>query len=281
MRIRPVICALSLCGVLAAGERSALVPEGGREPVFSGDGHCVVYRADADSGEPELWKIDLGTGRRTNFSLAGSSPARIPGTNRMLFLGPGIFPELFRLDIGSGKAEHLEVPEPPTGIPFPAGERQFAYPAGYDNTPRLVFFDPETAKPVKPGTPLPPGSVKVSPGGKYAARQIRSGGTGNLEIVELKTGKTVFRTDAKSGAMQINGCHSPAFAPGDRYLVYVSGGIQPLADLVLADLETGKTRKLTDDGADNQSPDFSPEGDRLVFSAHRDGRYQIFMMNMR
>ncbi len=132
----------------------------------------------------------------------------------------------------------------------------------------------------KGGAPLPPGAVAASPDGRHAAIQVRSGGTVNLRFVDARTMSTLFETKARSGAMHVNGCHSPAFSPDGRYAVYVSGGIQPQADLVLLDLETRTGRNLTVDHADNQSPSFSPDGRRVVFTSLVDGEHRVRMLEL-
>ena len=276
--LRFCVLILLVCGLVRAESPRLLVMGDGREPAFSGDGRFVVCRADGDNGEPELYRIEVKGGAIKRLGVAGTSPIGFPGESDMLFLGTGIFPELYRLDTRTWEAVSLPVPAPPSGAPFPAGKRLIAYPAGYEEPAPLVFFDLASSKQVSAVPGLPAGTVKLSADGRYAAIQTRIQGVCNLEVRDLKNGKSVFKTDARAGSMQINGCHSPDFSPDGRFLVYVSGDIQPLADLMLLELESGKIEKLTTDGADNQSPRFSPDGRSLVFASCRDGRYRICLM---
>lgn len=272
------IPALLLCSLLQAESVRILSPEDGRDPAFSGDGRFVVYRAGGDSGEPELHLAEAAGGAVRNLGLTGTTPIGIPGESVMLFLGSGIFPEVYQLNTKTWKALPLQVSAPPSGTPFPAGKHLIAYPTGYEEPSPLLFVDLITGRQISPGPKLPPGTVKLSADGRYAAIQFRVQGVCNLEVRELENGKTVFKTSARAGNMQIGGCHSPDFSPDGRFLVYVSGDIQPIADLVLLELASGKTERLTIDGADNQSPHFSPDGRFLVFSAIRGGRYRICLM---
>ncbi len=103
--------------------------------------------------------------------------------------------------------------------------------------------------------------------GGVVVKTLHTGGTSNLRFVSKKTGRTLFETKAANGDMQIGGCHSADVSADGRYAVYVSAGIQPLADLVLVDLAAGRTRPLTDDHADNASPALAPDLGHVAFVA--------------
>ena len=115
-------------------------------------------------------------------------------------------------------------------------------------------------------------SVEVKP--------IHSGGTSNLRFVSKKTGRTLFETKAANGDMQIGGCHSAVVSEDGRYAVYVSAGIQPLADLVLVDLATGKTRQLTNDHAENASPALAPDLGHVAFVALADNKRVVKILKL-
>ena len=114
----------------------------------------------------------------------------------------------------------------------------------------------------------------------FVVETIHSGGTSNLRFKDRRSGRIVFETKARNASMQIGGCHSPVFMPDGRAAVYVSEDIQPLADIVMVDLHSGITRKLTSDGADNQSPSVSPDGRRIVFSSLVSGTRCVRMLNL-
>ena len=122
------------------------------------------------------------------------------------------------------------------------------------------------------------GNGQVATGGRFSIEQVRTGGTLNLRFMDRRSGKVVFETQAKNLSMQIGGCHSPVFMPDGRRVVYVSEGIQPVADIIMVDLTNGSTMKLTSDGADNQSPAVSPDGRNIVFSSLVSGNRCIRML---
>ncbi|MBO5900512.1 MAG: PD40 domain-containing protein, partial [Lentisphaeria bacterium] len=79
--------------------------------------------------------------------------------------------------------------------------------------------------------------------------------------------------DAISGSMQKNGCHSPVFSPDGTKVLYVSGDIQPLADIMMYDLEKRQLKRMTSDGKDNQRPRWSSDGKRYIHTTLRNGKY--------
>jgi TolB protein len=70
---------------------------------------------------------------------------------------------------------------------------------------------------------------------------------------------------------------APAWSPGDSKIAYVGrGGPHGHGNVYLLDLLTGVPARVTDDPRDGaQSPTFSPDGESIIYSAHRKGGDQI------
>lgn len=233
---------------------------------FSGNGKIVFTRHS--TGKAAVY--DMASSQVTEWDFAGNSfSSRHDGT--LFFCGDGIFPQLFLLDANTGKTTEITVSEPPSGVVFKVDSSTWAFPCGYEKIPKLLFIDDRSLKERQPLV-LPPGTVDVSCNGKYAAIQFDNG-TCNIRIVEIATGKTLFVTDAVSGSMQKNGCHSPVFSPDGTKVLYVSGDIQPLADIMMYDLEKREFKRLTSDGKDNQRPRWSSDGKRYLHTTLRNGKY--------
>lgn len=64
-----------------------------RDPCYTSDGRYVVFVSDRDSPGGELYAVDVATGlevyRLTNSSLAKSTPACVPGSTEVAFVGVG------------------------------------------------------------------------------------------------------------------------------------------------------------------------------------------------
>lgn len=195
-------------------------------------------------------------------------------------------------DIGEDPSPQVISDEPGRNPRFVDGDRAVAYLTvdGEKEVWKRIDLDTgvktEWHKPLQNGTPqngcttLPKDVVAVSADKSKAAFQVRTGGTVNLRFIDLKTNKMLYETKAKSASMQINGCHSPEFLPDGRHVVFVSGGIQPLADIMLVDVYSGQVKRLTDDKADNQSPSVSSNGRFIVFSSLVDGEYRIRILSI-
>jgi dipeptidyl aminopeptidase/acylaminoacyl peptidase len=65
---------------------------------------------------------------------------------------------------------------------------------------------------------------------------------------------------------------TPRFSPDGRRVAYGAfGSGRSTSDLWVTELESGTTRRLTDDDADSNDPQWSPDGTRLAFSASTPG----------
>jgi serine/threonine protein kinase len=96
--------------------------------------------------------------------------------------------------------------------------------------------------------------VRVPPGGKASVRTAVPITRGNqaIEIVKL--------------------------SPDGKRLAYDSD-LNGNADIFVVSTEGGSPRQVTDDPADDLSPDWSPDGTRLVFHSFKNGNRDIFTIN--
>jgi len=259
-----------------------LTPRGGVQPEFTADGKQLVYVLENNDGEKRLLLKSLeNTGAEPrDTGIAGTDPRRLNDPEKMVFFSDALAPEIKLWDLKTGKIEACcpgVIPEGPVGtltsgaIVFPIKQSQGLELQVYDIRQGLRL--PEK---------FPLNACAVSRDGKMTAVMENDKGVNIFKIVETSSGKTIFRTQTPpvAGGMQIGGCHSPAFSPDGRYVVYVQAGIQPIADLILVELATGKSTRLTNDAADNQSPVFSPDGKRIAYSSARNGKYRVWMLHL-
>ena len=71
---------------------------------------------------------------------------------------------------------------------------------------------------------------------------------------------------------------SAAWSPDGDRLVYVSR-INRRFEILLLDLTTEKTTRLTRGSGNNENPAWSPDGRHLVFASSRAGTYDIYTMS--
>jgi len=78
---------------------------------------------------------------------------------------------------------------------------------------------------------------------------------------------------------------SPAFSPEGTELVFISkrknflNNPEEDFEIFLVDRAGSNLRQLTENGADDRDPRFSPDGGQIVFSSIRDGNYEIYTMS--
>ncbi|MFH1723215.1 MAG: peptidase MA family metallohydrolase [Elusimicrobiota bacterium] len=96
-------------------------------------------------------------------------------------------------------------------------------------------------------------------------RTLAFSGTKNhldsLFLYDLETDQ--LRRVPVGGFMRVG---QPAFSPDGRTIAF-SGMKGSLTDIYLLDLETSEVRRLTDDPQDDQTPNFSPDGESVVYSS--------------
>ncbi|MGB3976507.1 MAG: BamA/TamA family outer membrane protein [bacterium] len=72
---------------------------------------------------------------------------------------------------------------------------------------------------------------------------------------------------------------SPAFSPDGRFVAYAAWvGMQ--SDIFIMDLETGKTRNLTNDQHVDRTPYWSPDGSWIVYSSERQGQFDLMLIDV-
>jgi YD repeat-containing protein len=101
-------------------------------------------------------------------------------------------------------------------------------------------------------------SLCFDPTGEKVAFIAKSAGHDALFVRNIKNGNE-RRYDIPS-----QGLTGPAWNP-KRDEIVVSATFHGQTDLVLVNLKDGKTRRLTSDAADQLTPRFFPDGNRIVF----------------
>jgi dipeptidyl aminopeptidase/acylaminoacyl peptidase len=76
---------------------------------------------------------------------------------------------------------------------------------------------------------------------------------------------------------------SPTSSPAGRYVAYVHQPLDDLTqtDIMLADLDSGDARPVTDTPArNNRQPCWSPDGSRLAYISDRSGYYELYVFDV-
>lgn len=73
-------------------------------------------------------------------------------------------------------------------------------------------------------------------------------------------------------------CSSPTWSPDGKRLAFVQQDRRGNSDIVVLDVETGRTRRLTDSHFINTEPTWNPAGTVIAFTSDRDGGPQVFLM---
>ena len=102
-----------------------------------------------------------------------------------------------------------------------------------------------------------------SPDGSRFAFVVFESGDHSIAMVDVRSGDVTRRYKPPVGAVS-----SPAFTPDGRSLVF-SGAISGITDLWILDLESGASRRLTDDLYAALQPTVSPDGRTVAYVTDR------------
>ena len=73
-------------------------------------------------------------------------------------------------------------------------------------------------------------------------------------------------------------CFCPVWSPDGKRLALVEGDRRGNTDIVVLDVASGKTRRITDSNCINTDPSWNPAGTQLAFTSDRGGNPQIYLM---
>ncbi len=119
-------------------------------------------------------------------------------------------------------------------------------------------------------------NVEWSPNGKMFCTEaiIKQGRGVRFEsyIINI-SGATIEKT--------VPGTVFPSWSPDGKYIAYSKlTGIKNGSDIWMMDVKTGDTTQLTNVPSRNTGVSFAPDGKRICFSSDRDGRQNVYVMNI-
>jgi TolB protein len=71
---------------------------------------------------------------------------------------------------------------------------------------------------------------------------------------------------------------SPCWSPDGKRLAFVQGDRRGNTDIMVLDMATGRTRRLTDSNGINTEPTWNPNGTQIAFTSDREGGPQVYLM---
>jgi len=113
-------------------------------------------------------------------------------------------------------------------------------------------------------------NANAAPGANAAASTGVTGAAGDLSLVVVDRSGRVMREIAA------NRPWTPRFAPDGRRIAYAAFGEgRRTSDIWITDLDGGTPRRLTDDDADNNHPQWSPDGGTIAYAVNAPGGKNI------
>lgn len=87
------------------------------------------------------------------------------------------------------------------------------------------------------------------------------------------THEKLYPTSSSGGMVS-----TPVWSPDGRRLAFVQLDRRGNSDIMILDLETGRSRRLTDGNGINTEPSWNPNGTQMAFTSDREGGPQVYLM---
>ena len=186
-------------------------------------------------------------------------------------------PDIFAIDLKAGKIAPIILRG---GLSLIGGVspdgKALAFTSSGGTNPSIYIYNLEThQKKQITNKASVDGSPSYSPDGKYITFVSNRAGNPQIYVMELATGTTRMLTK------NFNWADSPQWSPTGEWIVF-SGREAPFhpMDIFLVDLTGTQLRRLTTDAGSNEDPTWSPDGRFIAFTTTRNGKQQLYMMDM-
>lgn len=186
-------------------------------------------------------------------------------------------PDIFAIDLKAGKIAPIILRG---GLSLIGGVspdgKALAFTSSGGTNPSIYIYNLETHQKTQiTNKASVDGSPSYSPDGKYITFVSNRAGNPQIYVMELATGNTRMLTK------NFNWADSPQWSPTGEWIVF-SGREAPYhpMDIFLVDLTGTQLRRLTTDAGSNEDPTWSPDGRFIAFTTTRNGKQQLYMMDM-
>lgn len=186
-------------------------------------------------------------------------------------------PDIFAIDLRAGKIAPIIIRG---GLSLIGGVspdgKALAFTSSGGSNPSIYIYNLETHEKRRiTNKASVDGSPSYSPDGKYITFVSNRAGNPQIYVMELATGETRPLTKT------FNWSDSPQWSPTGEWIVF-TGRESPYhpMDIFLVDLTGTQIRRLTTDAGSNEDPTWSPDGRFIAFTTTRNGKRQLYMMDM-
>jgi Tol biopolymer transport system component len=269
--------------------------DGGYNPGWSPDGKAIVY-ADESVDRPDdrqlaisrLWIVEISTGRKRLLSnLDGVQPRWSPHGNRIAYwaIDRSGYRDIWTISTGGGQPIPVMRDPYVDWSPVWSPDGKYLYFSSDRGDGMNVWRVPihensgEILGPLEPvSTPSQyVGHLDFARDGRHLAymQQVLAASVKKVSFDPLTGSILNEPVDLTPGTVQAS---RPSLSPDGQWVAFNSVGKQE--DIFIVRADGGTMRQLTDDGAKNRGPQFSPDGKRIAFFSKRTGTPEIWTVDV-
>lgn len=238
---------------------------------FSGvvNGKKEIFIADYDGANLKQVTEHGSISIKPKFSPDGTKVAYLSYKDRYSFL--------YIYDRLTGKVTPLSKEVGLNASPawFPDGQR-LAMTLSKDANMEIYIKDIEGKNPVRiTKNQYGDSSPTISPDGKKIAFVSDRGGSPQIYVMNVD-GSDVRRLSYQGG-----NSYDPVWSPDGRMIAYVVEQKGEGFEIYIMDADGSNPRRLTNSSGSNESPTWSPDSRHLMFCSTRNGRWELWTVNVK
>ncbi len=282
----PIVSFGTIAGILSDPRQLTFSPSNNGLGSYHPNGERIVYQSDRD-GRWQIYQLDLASGVEellTGSDANDESPMWLPDSSGVLFVSDRNHPgEEFARDIFFYDPVAIQT----AALTEETADDWFPVPI---NSDAYYFLSEREASPAQSQYDIPNGlyrgSLDGTPPALIAGLDVNPSAPADLEDGSLLVRTNEGRLARLSEGNNLTLLTPPSFTCGTvsyshiRKIAALNIREEDIYYLYLFDVSNGSLQKIETGRGEVRFPQFSPDGNRILYSKEIDGHFQLFQLEL-